>query len=343
MNDVELGTAAGCANWTPMQKLAGFLLILEPDNATEIMKRLEDQELEAVSIEIAKFKTISQQIREELLREFSPVAVAGATAITGGVDRLKSLLEKSVGLFRASNIITRVSPLRAPVAAMQEIVEMEVRHIFNLVRHEQLQTITLVASYLTADKASKLLSLLKPDMREKVVTRLATMTPIAVEVVEDVADMLQMKLASDRSRAVNQTGGIKVAAQILNALPKRVSESILISMKERDFELGTNILKSMFTFEELEELDSASLQKILQKVEMRTLTVSLKTASEGLKNKLLGSLSKRAAVSVREEISFLGPLKFSEIDAAQMEIIEVVKQLEAEGEIDLEEMRAGAQ
>ena len=163
-----------------------------------------------------------------------------------------------------------------------------------------------------------------------------------MEVVESVAEELLQKMANNRTRALNQTGGVKVAAEVLNAMPKNLTEPILMSLRERNTDLGDLILKKMFTFEELGKLDTKTLQKIMQEIDMRTLTISLKTASETLKGALLSVNSKRAAESVREEIAFLGPLKVSEIEAAQNQIIETVRRLESEGEINLEDMRHGA-
>jgi flagellar motor switch protein FliG len=222
---------------------------------------------------------------------------------------------------------------------MQQIVDMEPRHLLNLMRYEQFQTMALVTSYLTNEKASQLLTLMRPDVREQVIERLATLAPASIEVVQSVAEALQRKAGKSRARALNQTGGHKVAAQLLNSLPKDVSKSVLGALRERNSELADAISKKMFTFEQLEKLDPRVLQKILQAVDMQTLTVSLKTASESLKNKVFSCVSKRAADGMREEITFMGPLKLSEIESARGVIIDSVKQLEADGEIDLDELR----
>jgi flagellar motor switch protein FliG len=330
------------SRFTNAQKLAGLLLLLDPENAAQILKQLDEHQLEAVSSEMTKFSTISRELQNSILNEFSGVVVEAVSAVSVKSENVQNLLEKSVGLFRASDIMGRVMPTRAPVSAMQRILEMDARHIFNQLRHEQPQTIALIASYLTPEKSSQLLSMMRPELRDQIVERLAGMSPTSVEVVENVVEVLHRKFANNRIRTLNRTGGAKAAAQVLNALPKPVSKSILVSLKERNPELSQTVLQKMFGFEDLERLDAKILQKILQTVESRTLTVALKTASEKLSNKLLSCLSKRAAESVREEISFLGPLKVREIEAAQTQIIEVVRQLESEGEIDLEEVPAGA-
>jgi len=324
------------------QKLAGLLLILDPENATHILKQLDPHDLESVSSEMAKFRTISRELQSAILGEFSGVAVDAVSAISVRTESVQQLLEKSVGMFRASDIMGRLQPTRTPASAMERMLEMDARHIFNQLRYERPQTIAIIASYLTPEKCSQLLSLMPGEQRDQVVERLASMSPTSVEVVENIVEVLHRKFANNRVRALNQTGGAKAAAQVLNAMPKPLSKSILDSIKERNPELSQAVLQKMFTFDDLERLDAKVLQKILQTVESRTLTVALKGAGEKVSQKLLSCLSKRAAESVREEISFLGAIKAKEIEAAQAQIIEVVRQLEAEGEIDFEEMTAGA-
>lgn len=327
---------------TRTQRLAALLLMLQPQNAVEIMKRLDEAELEMVALEMTKFKSISRELQMEILQDFSSVAVEAGTTVSVGSEAVQGLLEKSVGRFRASDIISRVAPLRPPANAMQQILEMDARHIFNQLRYEQPQTIAVLVSYLTPEKSSQILSLMRPELREQIVERLATLSATSADVVENMVEAIHRKLSNNHARTLNQTGGVKVAAEVLNALPNTVNKSILTSITERNPDLGEAILKKMFTFEELYRLESRVLQKILQQIDMRTLAVALKTASERLKNALLACISKRAAENVREEITFMGPLKLKEIEAAQFQIIDVVRRLEAEGEVDLEELRQKA-
>ncbi len=323
------------AKMTKVQKLAALLIVLGPESAAQVLRNLDEHELEAVTAEMSKQQFISQQLQEELLREFSEVAVEASTGIRGGVEVTKNALEKSVGLFRASNIISRVAPMRTPVAAMQQITDMESRQIFNLIKQEQPQTIALVVSYLSPEKASQLIPMLRNEVRDQVVERLATMAPTPIEIVERVVDVLNHKLGGKHTRALNQTGGVKTAAELLNAMDKNLSKSLLITIEERNPELGASIRQKMFTFEDLAQLDPPSIQKVLREVEMHDLAVALKTSSENLKRLLLACISKRAAETVNEEISFMGPLKLRDIESAQTRIIEVVRRLESEGEIDL--------
>jgi flagellar motor switch protein FliG len=177
--------------------------------------------------------------------------------------------------------------------------------------------------------------MMKQEQRDQVVERLATLSPTPIEVVEKVVDVLVSKLSAKPTRALNQTGGVKSAADLLNALDKNASKEILSAIEERNPDLGASIRKKMFTFEDLSHIDLSGLQKIMREVDIRDLAVALKTASEQLRKTLLGAISKRAAETVLEEMGFLGAIKLKEIEAAQMRIIDVVRRLETEGEIEL--------
>ena len=327
------------AKLTKIQKLALLLVMLGPESSAQILKHLEEHELDAISAEMSKANLVSQELQWEILREFSDVAVQASTSVLGGPDYARGVLEKAVGLFKASDILGRVSPNRASVSVMQQIVEMDSRQIFNMIKNEQAQTIALITSYLSPEKASQVLSLLRPEMREQVVERLANLAPTPVEVVEKVVEVLNVKMGGKHPSALHQTGGLKAAANLLNALDKNLSKTILMSIDENNPELGQAIRQKMFTFEDLAGLDPTPLQKILREVDMRDLAVALKTASEQLKTTLLSCISKRAAETVSEEMGFLGPLRLKEIEAAQFKIIDAVRRLESEGEIDLSEMR----
>jgi flagellar motor switch protein FliG len=178
--------------------------------------------------------------------------------------------------------------------------------------------------------------LLRADLRDQVVERLATLAPTPVEVVERIVEVLNRRAGTNSAtRAMSQTGGLKNAADLLNALDKNTGQSMLMELEKRNPELSAAIRQKMFTFEDLSLLDKSSLQKIMREVDMRDLAVALKTTSPKLKAALLSSISKRAAETVNEEISFLGPVKKKDVEAAQLRIIDNVRQLESQGEIDL--------
>jgi flagellar motor switch protein FliG len=268
--------------------------------------------------------------------EFSDVAVAASTSVSAGVDVTRNMLERTLGSFKASDVMSRVVTTRAPIGAMQAIADMDPRHIFNLIRDEQTQAITFVISHLSPERGAQVLNMLRPEQRDQVIERLATLAPTPVEVGERVVEVLNAKLGVKQTRALSQTGGVTSAADVLNAMDKTVSRTLLTTLEERNPDLSQSIRKKMFTFEDLLMLDGSSIQRIMREIDTRDLTIALKKASEPLKKLLLSNISRRAAETVQEELAFLGHVKPRDVEAAQFRIIDSVRKLETEGEIDLD-------
>ena len=341
--DAKPGESEGeIASLTKVQKLAALLVMLGTDSAAQVLKSFEAEEVELITSEMAKITLISQELQRDLLAEFSDVALQAGTSIHGGLDFARQSLEKALGVFRATDIINRFAPSRSSTAAMQGISEMEPRQIYNLLRHEQPQTVALVLSFIPPDKAASVFALITPDQREKILERLATLSPTPIEVVEKVVGILNTKLGVRQTRALNQTGGIKTAADILNSMDKTAGKSLLLSIEEHNPDLCQAIRQKMFTFEDLSGLEPQALQRILREVDMRDLAMSLKTASDKLKTTLLACISKRAAETVQEEITYMGPVRLRDIENAQMRVIDAVRKLETEGDIELGGSRKNA-
>ncbi|MBE7504530.1 MAG: flagellar motor switch protein FliG [Verrucomicrobiales bacterium] len=334
--------SAELARLTKIQKLAALLVMLGPDSAAAILKSFEPAEVETITSEMARLPMISQTLQQHLLAEFSDVALEASTSLAGGLDFARATLEKALGVFRATEIINRIAPSRGSVAAIQGLADMEPRQIYNLLRHEQPQTIALFLSFVPPDKAAAVFALLPPEARERVLERLATLSPTPVEVVEKVIAVLNTRLGVRQTRALNQTGGVKTAADILNAMEKTSGKSLLLSIEEHNPELCQAIRQKMFTFEDLASLETPTLQRILREVDMRDLAMALKTASDKVKATLLACISKRAAETVQEEITYMGPVRLRDIENAQLRVIDAVRKLEADGDIELGNSRPNA-
>lgn len=328
--------SAETAVLTKAQKLAALLVMLGSESAAQILKQFQPREIESVSREMARFNLISRDQQQEILREFSDVAVAASTSISAGADVTRHTLERALGSFKASDVMGKVVTARAPLGAMQAIADMDTRHLFNLIRDEHAQAITFIISHLSPEKSAQILNMLRPEQRDKVIDRLAVLAPTPVEVGERVVEVLNAKLGVKQTRALTHTGGITTVADVLNAMDKNVSRELLTSMEERNPDLSQAVRKKMFTFEDLLLLDPAAIQRIMREIDMRDLTLSLKKASEPLKRLMLSNISRRAAESVQEEMAFLGSVKPRDVEAAQFRIIETVRKLESEGEIELD-------
>ena len=319
------------------QKLAAFLIIMGEDAAAEIVKKFDDNERELVCAEMANLPLLDSNQQGAVLQEFTGMAMEARNGISGSVDFTRSVLEKSVGLFKAAEIIGRVGTARTSVATMQHIIDLDSTSICNLLKEEDAQTIALVLSYLSATKGSEVLMGLPERQREIVIEKLATLESTPIEVVETLGEVLSAKVGDKVSRALNQTGGEKSAAAVLNAMSKDERKKLLDNIDERQPDLVRSIRMKMFTFDDLVHLDVKTMQKIMREVEADKLAIALKAATTSLRDAMLGALSKRAAENVNEEIEGLPDnLSMRNIEASQNSIIDVVRQLETEGEISLE-------
>lgn len=320
------------------RKLAAFLILLGPETAGEILKHFGEVELEKISQEMAKLSHVDTSIQEELLEEFSEIVAEGSRSVAGGVPFLARALERAIGDTRASNILEKVAPMSAGnPKVVDEIREMEPTGIFNLLRLEQPQTIALILSQLEAPKASMVLQLFDPSVCDQILERLAKMEPTPVDVVEKVAGTVRGQLGRRASGPVRSAGGVDRAAAFLNGMPKPARSRILTAISERESALAESIKKQMFSFEDLPRLSAVDVQTLMRQVDMNDLALAMKTASENVTRKVYGSMSNRAAESLREEISFLRSPKPRDIAAAQDRIVDTIRRLEDEGEISIEE------
>ncbi len=335
MNPVANNNTPDPASLTRTQKLAVLMLVLGPDSASSIMKQFDEKELQAVSAEMAKFDIVSYEMQRAVLNDFAQVAVHAGSSVTGGSQVVRATLEKAVGTNKASAIVSRFGGDSDTADFMIPMIESDPRELLNVLKTEQPQTIALIASHLPQSQAKALLNECPSELRDKVIERLASLSPTSIEVMEKIASIINRKLGFKATRAISTTGGLKPAADLLNNLNRDVSKAVLISIEERNPELGKAIRQKMFTFDDMVLLDNAGLQKVMREVDTRDLALSLKKATEPVKAALFGAISKRAAETVKEEISFLNAVKPKEMEAAQQRIVDIVRRLEGEGEIEI--------
>jgi flagellar motor switch protein FliG len=318
------------------QKLAVFLVTIGPEAAANVLKHFEDQEIEVLCREMSALTIVSEGVQKQAMEEFASVIAQSATSALGGLGYAQKTLEIAKGDYKASSIIGRVGPVGTSVEVIQEISEMEGRQIFNLIKHEQPQTISFVLSYLDGAKAAEVFGLLGPELREEVIERLGTIESTSLELVGKIARSLSKHFDSKVRPAFHRSGGVRAVADLLNQLEKDMSKNLLARLEERNAQLSAAIRKKLFSFEDLGRLQPADLQRVLREVDSANLAIAMKSASESLREKFYGAISKRAAESLREEIELLGPVRLKDVEAAQDAIIQVVRRLEEEGQITLE-------
>jgi flagellar motor switch protein FliG len=321
---------------TRQQKLAIFLIVIGPEPAAEVMRHFDDAEIELLCREMSVYTMISDATRQRALEEFTPIIGESIASTLGGLDYARRTLEIARGDYKAGSIIGRLGPAGTAVEVIKDISEMEGRQIYNLVKNEQPQTISFVLSYLDGPKSAEIFALLSPDLREEVVERLGTIDSTSLDLVGKIVRNLGKHFDNKVRPTYHRSGGVRAVADLLNGIDKEMSKSLLARLEERNAQLGAAIRKKMFSFEDLSRLASADLQRVLREVDSANLAVSMKSSTEPMKEKIYASISKRAAESLRDEISMLGPVRLKDVEVAQDAIIQVVRRLEEEGSISLD-------
>ncbi|KAA3657775.1 MAG: flagellar motor switch protein FliG, partial [Calditrichaeota bacterium] len=205
--------------------------------------------------------------------------------------------------------------------------------IHNLIANEHPQTISLVLAHLDPKQASAVLAGLNSELQSDVIYRLANMEKISSDLLDDVENIIKIQIESVYTRELNEVGGTKSVAEILNLSGKMVEKQIIEHIQEKNADLAQEIRGLMFTFEDIQKIDDRGIQRLLKEIDTKILTIALKGSSETIQEKILGNMSTRAAQMVKEEMEFLGPLRVKEVDDSQRQIVEVIRTLEEEGEI----------
>jgi flagellar motor switch protein FliG len=277
------------------------------------------------------------EVQRLSMDEFSPLVAKSAGSAIGGLGYEQRTLEIAKGDYKASTIVGRIGPVvGTSVEVIKDISEMEGRQIFNLVKHEQPQTISFLLSYLDSAKSAEVFALLGPELREEVIERLGTIESTSLELVSKIARSLGKHYDSKVRPAFHHSGGVRSVADLLNQLDKEMSKNLLARLEERNATLSAAIRKKLFSFEDLSRLQPADLQRVLREVDSSNLAIAMKSASEPLRERIYGSISKRAAESLKDELEMLGPVRLKDVETAQDAIIQVVRRLEEEGQITLE-------
>lgn len=322
--------------FTRVQKIAAFLIFIGPEAAAEVMKEFETAHLELICREMATLEVLDEGVQRQLLEEFGHVIANGVNSKLGGVNYAQSVLSRAKGDFTASAVLNRVAPATVHSEAGEDIRQMESRQILNMVKNEQAQTVAFVLSYMDTAKAAEIVMMLAPEQREEVVERLGAMEPTSHDVLLKVAKNLNRYFDKKAlQQGLHRRGGVKSVADILNALDKDTRKTLLTRIEDRNAPLGAAIRKNVFSFEDLTRLERRDLQRVMREIDMADLAVALKTAKSVLIEAVMGSISKRAAEGLKEDMEMLGPVKIKDVELAQDKIIQAVRKLEEEEEITL--------
>jgi flagellar motor switch protein FliG len=319
-----------------LRKAAMLLIVLGEQTSADLLQQLSEEDVQKVSQEVAKITAISAEQAEMVLNEFHHISAAGDYIARGGIDYARKLLMRAFSPEHAKRLLDRLTKtLGSDAASFDAIQKADPQQLAKFIHNEHPQTIALVLSHLNYTQAAALLGSLPPGMRADVAQRMASLDQISPEIILKIVGVLGQKLKTLGEFSRESYGGVRAVAEMLNRLDSVSSREILDHIEQQDTNLAETIRHLMFVFEDLLLIDPVGLKEVLGKVDRKILTVALKGTSEQLRNQILGCMSTRGADMLKEDMDALGPVKIKEVDAAQQQIIAVVRQLEAEGVVSL--------
>ena len=316
---------------TGRQKTAILLISLGSEISAQILKHLDEDEIEDVTLEIANMRRVNPEVKEAVLEEVYELCLAQNYLAIGGLDYAKDMLERALGPAKDSGIIYKlISSLQ--IRPFDFARKTEPSQLFNFIQNEHPQTIALIMSYLHPEQAGAILSALPATQQVEVAKRIATMDRTSPEVLKEIETVLEKRLSSFVLQDYN-AGGVETAVAILNRVDRGTEKTIIESLEEEDPELAEEIKKRMFIFENIVTLDDRSIQRVLREVDLKDLALALKTASEDVTNRIFKNISKRAVEMLREDMSLMGPVRLRDVEEAQQKIVNIIRQLDESGEI----------
>jgi flagellar motor switch protein FliG len=320
------------SNLSGIEKSAILLLSLDTDTASKIMGKLDHDQIEKISMEIAKTKEVSREIKEQVVEEFYNTSLDRRFVEEGGFDVAKSLLERSVDSGRANQIIGNMKRT-LQTTPFHFLRKADAENLLTFIKDEHPQTIAVIMAHMPSSKGSEILSGLSPKVQMEVVRRICKMEQTNQEAIKAVEEGLESRVSAFVSVEQEETGGIESVADMLNLCDRATEKGILENLEEEDPDLVEQIRKLMFVFEDVLSVDDRGIQQVLKEVDNEELSVALKAASEELKQKIFKNMSERAAEMVNDEMEFMGPVRVADVEAAQQRIVDVVRRLEESGEI----------
>ena len=315
-----------------LQKAAVLLIALGPEKSALIFKHLKEEEIEELTLEIANTRSVTPQLKEDVINEFYQVCLAQQYIAEGGISYAKELLEKSFGAERAKDVIGKLTA-SLQVKPFEFIRKTDATQLLNFIQDEHPQTIALILSYLSASQAALIVSALPPDRQADVAKRIAVMDRTSPEVIKEVEKVLESKLSSLVNQDYTIIGGVDSVVEILNTVDRGTEKHIMETLEIEEPELADEIRRKMFVFEDILLLDDRAIQRVLRDVDNSDLAISLKGSNEEVQNAIFNNLSKRLAVMIKEDMDFMGPVRMKDVEEAQQKIVNIIRKLEDSGEI----------
>ncbi len=314
------------------RKAAIVMVALGSVASSEVLKHLDEKDVETLTTEIARLDSVSPEIREAVLEEFHTLSLAYQYISQGGVDFAREILEEALGARKAKEIMERVQQ-RIRTTGFNLLENVDPSQLVNFMRKEHPQTISLLLAHMSPENAAPILSELPQEVQVDVASRIATMESVSPDTLNLVEEVLLDQIKSLFGGDISEIGGVKSVAEILNSVDRAAEKNIMENLERENPDLATEIKNLMFVFEDILLLDDSSMRRVLKEVDSKELATALKGASEELQTKFMGNMSSRAGEMLKDEISFMGPIRLKDVEEVQQKIVDVVRRLEEDGEI----------
>ena len=316
------------------KKTAILLLTLGEQFAVEVFKRVSREELAAISRAMVDLDTVPKEVVEDVLREYYHALVTGREMIRGGADAVKRLLLPNVDS-ETAKYVTDYLELDTGPQPFREIGKVSPRLLAQILRNEHPQTLALILANLPSDRAADLLTKLPAGVRTEILMRLAKLEAVPEEMLLAVDRVLQSQLIAMGGKEGKKMGGVNSVAEILNAVDRATEEEVLAEIEEESATMAEEIRNLMFVFEDVKDLDDRSIREILKEISNEDLTMALRGAADDMKTLFFKNMSERAGNMIKEDLEIMGPTKLSDVEAAQQNIVKIVRRLEGEGRVQV--------
>ena len=316
-----------------LRKAAILLTSLPDEQAAQLMGKLSPKEVESVSIEIAKLGSVAADEQENVITDFADDNPSGLGGSSGGLNRAKSLVEKALGKNAAVTLENvRHSIEQLPFGFLNKV---DSQNLLTFIMDEHPQTIALILTHLPSGQAAEVLAGLPSARQLAVIRRIATMGQTNPDIIREVERGLELRMSSVMSHSFENAGGVEAVAEVLNVTDRATERALLENLSQEDPDLVEEIRRLMFVFEDISKFSDKDIQTVLKNVETSQWAMALKGASEELKQKILGNMSKRGGDLLAEEMDFLGSVRLSNVEQTQQQIVDIVRRLEDSEEITL--------
>jgi flagellar motor switch protein FliG len=315
-------------------KSAILLMSIGEEEAVEVFKYLSPKEVQKLGMTMASLSNVNRDRVERVLREFRLSAEEKTTLGMASDDYIRSVLTKALGSDKAANLIDRILH-GGDTSGIESLKWMDSSAVAELIKNEHPQIIATILVHLEHDQAAEVLSLFPERTRNDVVLRIATLDGVQPAALNELNDVLRKLLSGSKNIKKSALGGIRTAAEILNYMATAQENAVLSNIRDYDPELAQHIQDEMFVFENLVDVDDRSIQLLLREVQSESLIIALKGTSEALREKIFKNMSQRASEMLRDDLEAKGPVKVSEVEAEQKEILKIVRRLADEGQITL--------